>query len=54
MDKVKFVFSGTHYPLGVRHNAGDVIEIPEDLAKSYESNRWGNIYKPKSKKKEKK
>ena len=51
--EVKFVFSGTHYPKGVRHDSGDVVEISEDLAKEYEKNRWGNIYKPKGKKEKK-
>jgi hypothetical protein len=50
---VKFVYTGTHYPMGVRVNSGDVVEIEEELAKAYEKNRWGNIYKPKGKKKEK-
>tara|TARA_Y100000004_G_C8678699_1_gene312416 strand:- start:320 stop:514 length:195 start_codon:yes stop_codon:yes gene_type:complete len=52
MDKVKFLFNQTCYVPGGRVQAGDIKELPKSVAKEYEKNRWGNIYKPRGKKNE--
>jgi hypothetical protein len=51
MEKVKFLFNQTCYLPGGRVEANDVQELPVDVAKAYKKNGWGNIYKPKGKKK---
>lgn len=53
-DKVKFVFNQTAYYGGKRYESGDVIEVPSRDADEWDKMYYGNIYKPKKSKKEKK
>lgn len=50
---VKFVFNQTTYWAGYKYHAGQTIEVPEAKAKEWDKLSFGNIYKPRGKKKEK-
>lgn len=54
MDKVNFIFSGTHYHEGIRYDSGSVLELSKEEADSLEAMNWGKVDKPKAKKKVKK
>jgi hypothetical protein len=51
MEKVKFLFNQTCYLPGGRVESGDMQELSKDVAQAYQKNGWGNIYKPRGKKK---
>jgi len=50
MDKVNFIFSGTHYHEGIRYDSGSVLELSKEEADSLEAMNWGKVDKPKAKK----
>jgi hypothetical protein len=52
-ETVKFVFNQTTYWAGYKYQAGQVIEVPAEKADEWDKLSFGNIYKPKGKKKEK-
>jgi hypothetical protein len=50
-ETVKFVFNQTTYWAGTKYQAGQVLEVPAEKADEWDKLSFGNIYKPKGKKK---